>query len=185
MPTDDKNKMGRPDLSSTTSPNPAPNVAPDPFARPKTTPVVTATGDLTSSPPPDLGNRTRMGDANLGGHYPVGGAPTAEDVGRTVRETGRRAAESAHDIAGEIDATTDQLAQLWGEVNPWISDVVQHRPVAITAGAFAAGYVLAGGIPRMLVRMGVRVGLPLAAAFWIARSVSSIDADDFSEPVVR
>ena len=98
-----------------------------------------------------------------------------------AEDRGQQLKQSARDTAEGLSDTTDQLREVLDDVQDWVRDQTHVRPVAMTASAFALGYVLGGGIPRWLARFGARVGLPMAAAGAFARYIATAGTDRPSE----
>lgn len=90
-----------------------------------------------------------------------------------VAGRGRDVTAGVRDVAEELSETADDVQELVNEVGTWIRQQTDVRPMAVTAGAFAVGYVIGGGLPRWLVRFAARVGLPMAAVGAFARYVST------------
>lgn len=117
----------------------------------------------------------------------------AREVGDKAREVTDRAMNRAREVTEEarergselrdrfgdqMSEATDQAKDTYRKVDRWLHDQVSERPVGTVMGAFAAGYIISAGLPRFVTRTLARVGLPLAAAGYLARMLSEGRFDD-------
>jgi hypothetical protein len=81
---------------------------------------------------------------------------TSIDNGQ-VLQAGSRMREDAKQLASSAVAFTEQARDA-------LADIMETRPYVAVAGAFAVGYVLAGGLSSKLTRFG----LAIAGRYFIA-----------------
>ena len=74
---------------------------------------------------------------------------TSMDNGQ-VMEAGTRIREDAKQLATSVGAFTDQARGA-------LTEIMETRPYVAIAGAFAVGYLLAGGLSSRLTRIGLAV----------------------------
>ena len=74
---------------------------------------------------------------------------TSIDNGQ-ILDAGTRIREDAKQLASSVGAFTDQARGA-------LAEVMETRPYVAIAGAFAVGYLLAGGLSSRLTRLGVMV----------------------------
>lgn len=67
-----------------------------------------------------------------------------------VLEAGTRLREDAKQLASSVGAFTEQARGA-------LTEIMETRPYVAIAGAFAVGYVLAGGLSSRLTRLGLAV----------------------------
>jgi hypothetical protein len=74
---------------------------------------------------------------------------TSIDNGQVI-EAGNRIREDAKQLATSVSAFTDQARGA-------LTEIMETRPYVAIAGAFAVGYLLAGGLSSRLTRLGLAV----------------------------
>lgn len=183
MPTNDKDKIIRPgDPGSdihVPRPNPGRNVGgpgsesrPSPQVRPGSpAPNVTPDRMLEPGGPERPYSGLRDRDLRTG---PEGRGQRGEGMKQKARQT----ADSARQTMGQA---SQQASDAYRRFDGWVHGQAARRPLGTVFAAFAAGYVVSAGLPRWLTRNLARVGLPLAAAGYVARMLSEGRFDDMDQ----
>ena len=92
------------------------------------------------------------------------------------------AIDGDHQLIRQIGRASDtaQVAWSWaGDTVDSLGERMKRNPIATMAGAVGVGYIVGGGffspLTRRVVGMGVRVGILLAAAAYLAEGVAGWD----------
>ena len=84
-------------------------------------------------------------------HGNGGSQTTGGDGGQRIYEQGKQVHADARAMADDFRGVTDELTSM-------LRSHVEQRPYVTLGAAAAMGYVLGGGLPRWMVKLGFAVG---------------------------